>query len=354
MIRGKFCINGGLPKEKSLVTGSKNIAGLALAALRSVLWPRIFKQSRPLMATWFVTYRCNLSCEFCSVHNRTATELAAGEIISMLERFHKIGLRRVGFSGGEALLREDIGELVTGAKKIGVFSSVFTNGRLLAEKADSISDTNLVMVSVDGSEQVHDRSRGQGATKRTVEGIAAARANKTPVILSCVWTKDNVDQISAVLDFTDKVDAVGVFFHPMHTYFSDAQTRTEKGLSTSELLLAVNALRAAKKNRRRVLNTEGHLRYMEQHYPSHRRKCAAGKLHFAVTPDGKLMTCPHDFSGALPEANVPDPLAALQTLTPPPCDDCFCYPIYLQDKIYDLSISEVFAARSLMSKVGRP
>jgi len=65
------------------------------------------------------------------------------------------------FSGGEPLLRDDLLTLVAAARKRGIRAVISTNGTLIThERAASFRDAGLsyVGVSVDGLEDVHDRS----------------------------------------------------------------------------------------------------------------------------------------------------------------------------------------------------
>lgn len=84
----------------------------------------------PLRVTQEVTSRCNLRCKYCEVEG-TGNELDTPTIKAMMREFKSSGTISWGFTGGEPLLLEDIGELVSYAKKLGFITSLITNGLLL-------------------------------------------------------------------------------------------------------------------------------------------------------------------------------------------------------------------------------
>jgi len=90
-------------------------------------------------------------------------------------------IRRVAFfkpmislSGGEPLLREDIGEILILLKQAGLICGMTTNGLLLGKKAGEILGKGLssLTVSLDGGESAHDALRGKGAYGKITEGLS--------------------------------------------------------------------------------------------------------------------------------------------------------------------------------------
>ncbi|MEK7868631.1 MAG: radical SAM protein, partial [Candidatus Omnitrophota bacterium] len=89
------------------------------------------------LISWNITKECNLSCRHCY---RDAGEKAKGELTTreakdLLCEIKKAGFNLVIFSGGEPLLRNDIYELINYANRLGLISSLGTNGLLLSTKA---------------------------------------------------------------------------------------------------------------------------------------------------------------------------------------------------------------------------
>ncbi|MBW2988442.1 radical SAM protein, partial [Candidatus Woesearchaeota archaeon] len=85
-----------------------------------------------------VTDKCNLKCNYCfnrfeyKIKERgTRKELSSEEIKELLSKIKEFGVGYVRFSGGEPLLRQDLFELMTYAKKLGLRVWLNTNGTLV-------------------------------------------------------------------------------------------------------------------------------------------------------------------------------------------------------------------------------
>ena len=81
-----------------------------------------------------LNHACDLGCAFCSQADFSPSSLMTpGEAVGHIYRAKKEGFTRLGFSGGEALLRRDLPQLVKAARRVG-FKAVRlqTNGLRLA------------------------------------------------------------------------------------------------------------------------------------------------------------------------------------------------------------------------------
>jgi len=110
----------------------------------------------PLRVTQYITYQCNLSCRYCARHKSGGMELSTEEIKSLMAAFRKAGTLFWGFNGGEALGRDDIGELIDFGKSIDMFVSRSTNGTLLVKRYREIRNADVVNISFEGPKDIHD------------------------------------------------------------------------------------------------------------------------------------------------------------------------------------------------------
>ncbi len=102
------------------------------------------------------TRRCNLQCPYCMTrtdHPSPGGELSTDEAKTLvLDELAKVSSNvAVAFSGGEHLLRADAYELLAYAARLGMWSFINTNGKLLVEtdavrKAVQATDGRLVFV----------------------------------------------------------------------------------------------------------------------------------------------------------------------------------------------------------------
>lgn len=164
----------------------------------------------PSSAILGVTYKCQCNCVHCSAglyDKNFNRELKTNEWFSLLDEISKLGVPRINISGGEALLREDILEIITYASKKFV-TILESNGQLLTEEiAGKLKKSNVscVAVSIDSYVPVvHNALRGiDGCFEKAVTGIANCRKVKLPCLISTYLTKEranrgNIDNLMAL------------------------------------------------------------------------------------------------------------------------------------------------------------
>lgn len=136
---------------------------------------KIFRQKIPLFASFKLTYRCNLACSACPFHRRSSEEPAGitwEGAIRALDELKRLGTRIVVFEGGEPFLWRDgsrgLRDLVAHAKERFLRVAVTTNGTFPLD-----IPADVIWVSLDGREEVHDRLRS-GSFGRIWSNLAAA------------------------------------------------------------------------------------------------------------------------------------------------------------------------------------
>lgn len=124
---------------------------------------------------WWVTSRCNLTCDFCygPVPGKDPVERRDG----ILQAIATSPARAVTFCGGEPLLVRQIGNYAADLKRLGKHTVLNTNGQLLRKRLDqglTLSSFSMVGISLDGpTPEVHQAMRGRNADLS--EAIWAAR-----------------------------------------------------------------------------------------------------------------------------------------------------------------------------------
>lgn len=162
-----------------------------------------------------VTDRCDLRCRYCMAETMTflprAALLSLEEIAIIAERFIARGVRKIRLSGGEPLVRRDVGEL---ARRLGrhVGASVgggldeltmTTNGTHLAEHADALYRAGIrrLNVSLDSRDPARFRHITRtGDVARVLDGIFAARDAGLAIKINMVALAGlNGDEIAPML-----------------------------------------------------------------------------------------------------------------------------------------------------------
>jgi AdoMet-dependent heme synthase len=139
----------------------------------------------PLIVEIAVLFTCNLRCSHCytsSTNEHRPGTLTRAELNQIFRDSAQAGVFDVCLTGGEALLRADIIDLVRDAKKWPLFVNLNTNGTpVTVARATALRDSGLdqARVSIDSADpELHDRFRGREgalrATRRGVERLVAA------------------------------------------------------------------------------------------------------------------------------------------------------------------------------------
>ena len=66
---------------------------------------------KPLVVDWQITSQCNRKCQYC-YGPRMEYEISTKEALKIVDIFEEIGVKVVGITGGEPLLRNDIIDII--------------------------------------------------------------------------------------------------------------------------------------------------------------------------------------------------------------------------------------------------
>ena len=152
-----------------------------------------------------LTSRCNLTCAHCLARAGTAggVDLPLDTIRDILAQGRELGVTTVGLVGGEPLLRQDLGDIIDEVGRQRMAFSISTNGMLLdPRRAELIRRPNLlkVSVSVDGTEDYHNRLRGHPqAYQKTLAGLRLLAEQRIKTAVAMVITRDNCRMVEPVL-----------------------------------------------------------------------------------------------------------------------------------------------------------
>lgn len=170
--------------------------------------------SNPLSLCWQITKRCNYHCPFCLSGEQEKQELPIEKIKLIIDQLAEENVIRIDFTGGEPMLRSDFCEILRYASDKGIETLITSNGSIYSDEiAQTLIETNtLLLISLDGDEETHDRSRGKGAFKRAVENIKKYRLKNIPVRINYLIRKDNLDKIEYVYNLTKELNVDRLFY----------------------------------------------------------------------------------------------------------------------------------------------
>lgn len=176
--------------------------------LLNFFWRRkVMRKNIPLLASFKLTYRCNLTCRGCPFHFRAQDEGAHipwDKAITALHALKDAGTPIVVFEGGEPFLWRDgtqtLNDLVVYARQLFSTVAVTTNGTISPD-----SDADIVWVSLDGLRDQHDRLRSD-SFDRVFDNLN--RTSHPRVFIHFTMNRENWHDLEALLILLGSVPAV--------------------------------------------------------------------------------------------------------------------------------------------------
>lgn len=290
-----------------------------------VLRAKWLGRRKPLFVSWIVTNRCNCRCAGCGAYAADAVELGADEALALVDSMADAGVRRLSLTGGEPLLREDIGRIIARARGHDIAVTVNSNGSLVAAKIEELKGIKALVLSLDGPESVHDGIRGRGSYAGVMTAVEAARANGIRVVLTATITRDSAGELPFFLSTAESLKT------PM--YFQPSEMTILRGSGTNPLAPApeqfrtfIDGVLAAKGKNRWIASSRAGLRMLRNWPDNHRPvNCAGGVVFCRVDADGTVRICGKP-AGARAGGNVRKEgfARSFVALVPCSCLACWC------------------------------
>ncbi|MHA2325834.1 MAG: radical SAM protein, partial [Promethearchaeota archaeon] len=156
----------------------------------------------PPVVFWSVTHRCNLNCTHCYVTQDT-NEMPYGEACEIIDQLSEAKNFILIFFGGEALLRDDIFNLMSYATRRNINVALASNGTLITTKiANKLKEIGVgyVQVSIDGLKDVHEEIRGKDTFEKAISAIKNCLNEGIYTCIGTTITQQNVHQIYDIVD----------------------------------------------------------------------------------------------------------------------------------------------------------
>ncbi|MBQ0746070.1 MAG: pyrroloquinoline quinone biosynthesis protein PqqE [Marinobacter sp.] len=255
----------------------------------------------PLWLLAELTYRCPLQCPYCSNpldFAQTESELSTEEWVRVLRQGREMGAAQLGFSGGEPLVRQDLGELIAEARHLGYYSNLITSGLgLTRAKVESFAEAGLdhIQVSFQASDPELNNAVA-GSRKAFEQKLAMARAVKEagyPMVLNFVIHRHNIHQMNDIVALCDRLGADYVELATCQYYGWAFKNR--EGLIPSRAQLE-KAEHEVNQNRARLMDEGSAMKLIfvtPDYYEERPKPCMNGwgSLFLTVAPDGTALPC---------------------------------------------------------------
>lgn len=170
--------------------------------------------SIPWIILFDPTSSCNLHCEGCwaSEYGKTLN-LSAEDMDDLVSQGKELGIHEYLMTGGEPLCRKkDVIELALKHQDCGFM--IFTNGTLVDQAfcEDLKRCKNIIIIlSIEGFSKATDARRGKGVFAKVTEAMGLMKRNGLLYGTSICYTRDNIEAVTSD-DFYDFLIDMGVSF----------------------------------------------------------------------------------------------------------------------------------------------
>lgn len=266
--------------------------------------------SKPLWLLAELTYRCPLQCPYCSNPVEIAKykqEISTEDWIRVMRQARKMGATQLGFSGGEPLVRTDLEELITEARALGFYTNLITSGvGMDEERVKNFKEAGLDHIQISFQASNEELNNYLGGTKTFQHKIDMAHIVKQydyPMVLNIVLHRQNIDQISDILDMTVELNADYVELASTQ-YYGWSRINIDHLLPTREQL--EKAEKVAMAYQQKVKDKMKVIYVIPDYYENRPKKCMNGwgNIFLTIAPDGTALPC--HAAGQLPNLTFPN------------------------------------------------
>jgi len=306
---------------------------------------RSLAPGKPHHAQWLITRKCNYRCLGCNVwKEQDQRELATEDVKKGLDCLKKLGIVDLVFSGGDPLLRDDIGEILDYASRFFI-TTVYDNGSMAAKKIECLRNVDFVALSIDSLDEAkNDYIKSvPGAWKNAMHAVEALQKEGINVCVTPTISQKNIYEIVDITKHFAGKDIPVWYCLYSYDFSSDEKQLFRIGKANDEFVISdkeamvklCDTIIEMAKTNKNILMTTKILKTVRSLYAEDRRvwECKALSNFLVVDHLGRIAGCHnHNFSGSvfdLPEIWKSSEFSKLRK-TYNNCSQCsyLCYVFY--------------------------
>ena len=251
----------------------------------------------PLWLLAELTYRCPLQCPYCSNPVEIAKykdELTTEDWIRVLQQARKMGATQLGFSGGEPLIRRDLEELISEARRLGYYTNLITSGvGMDAARVKTFKEAGLdhIQISFQASnEELNNYLGGSKSFQHKQDMARVVKEFEYPMVLNIVLHRKNVDQIRDILDMTVDLNADYVELASTQ-YYGWSRVNIDQLLPTREQLARAEVV--AREYQEKMKGKMKIIYVIPDYFENRPKACMNGwgSIFLTIAPDGSALPC---------------------------------------------------------------
>ncbi len=284
---------------------------------KKTLFKAAIFQDSPVYVQFYITARCNLTCEQCNIiyANSDVGECSISEIEKIADNFATMGVAIVLLTGGEPFARKDLPKIIHAFESRNIHVRMQTNGFANEDQIAEVVESGGkdISISLDSlNSETQDKING-GFNKswhkalKTISLFTKYLPKKNSFAsLGCVFQPNNMNDVEQVIEFGTKID-----WHTSLVPIHVTEQIRPRGFRTFDQTLKFkeNQFDLADKiieNIRKMRNN-GYLLYDSDQYlddiklfiknkntnwrAKNNNICDSPNLYFAVLPNGEFAPC---------------------------------------------------------------
>ncbi|MFH1380198.1 MAG: radical SAM protein [bacterium] len=281
------------------------------------------KIKTPIILSWQVTDTSNAGKPCYQNQARTEKELSPSEVIDVIDRIAQAGVRRVILTGGDPMMRFDIGSIMDQLHEKNISVHLETHGYFVERKIEIVKLADKVFLPLDGPEEIQDELRYIGSYQEVLQAAKVLAANKRPFVFVCTLTSKNIDLLESALEVAGHFKT-GIYFEPVPPLLDGTKTAHPLIFSSDRMKRAmIRLIRLKKAQYPNVLNSEESLNHI-YHWPeSSMVHCESSWICAHIDVNGDLIPCgyvrPRVRNNILKDGLV----EAFNKLSAKTCTDCW-------------------------------
>ena len=312
-----------------------------ISATISIIKVKFFKRKIPLAVGWAITNRCNYQCKYCRRWKKKTKELSIKQIFLIIDELKQLGCQIIVFTGGEPLLRGDIGLIVNYCKEKDLTVGINSNGSLFRKRINELKNIDSLTLSLDGPEKINDLLRVKGSYKNVIDAIETAKKNSINLSLTIVISKLNLDYLRDILRIAKKYDII-VYFQPVSMIYGYNEHKELKCDPNKYKKLIDKLITLKRKGNKQIGNSLLGLRHLRNWPKPKKIKCAAGIIRCRIEPNGDIYPCGRLVGKINPQNCVNIGFEeAFNRISQVNCNACWCANNVELNLAYSLNISTI-------------
>ena len=246
----------------------------------------------PIGAEIEITTACNLRCKHCFQGEYPEKYMEYQQFKSIVDILETNNVYEIHLVGGEVFKHKDIVRMLYYLNSKNFAVTIVTNAVAIDEKMLAVlksMERLYVLVSLDGTKELHDLIRGKGQYDKIVPKIVKMKNQGIKVEILCTINALNVDYVEEIANLSIQLGVPVNFnlFKPFNARQEYLTVDPKKFFDAVERLLYI---RRSKKLRIGVSDASI-ASYMLGLPP--KNECTATMAGLVITTSGKMLTCPY-------------------------------------------------------------